>query len=362
MSFTAEPLVDVVIPVHDTSRPLQRAVDSLLLSGFAVPGELRISVVCHNLRITEVAAMLTPETHSKVRFLEWEDREPSPAGPFMHGIRSATAEFVSIMGSDDSLEPGALLAWYNSASRRGLAALIPPERHASGAKIATPPTRPWRRALLHPVRDRLAYRTAPLGLLRRTSVSELDLDMPTRLRSGSDQLFAVKLWFSGLPIAYGRGLPHYVVGADARSRVTFTVRAIEDELRAVRELVTDPWVLALPDRARRSIVTKSYRVHLISSVFVRTSTDRWTSDDARFVQATLRVFSEVAPGFENPLSIADRRLLDTLSHERSGASELNELLAARRRFRSPAAVLTRSPWGLFAIDGPLRYMVASRLL
>jgi len=357
-----DPSVDLIIPVHDPSRPLQRAIDSVLLSGLEVPSVLRISVVCHNIPAEQIAERLRPETRGLVRFLQLDDGEPSPAGPFMFGMRSATADYVSIMGSDDTLEPGALAAWLERAQHLGLTALIPPERHASGKKVATPPTRPWRSGLLDGARDRLAYRTAPLGLIRRESIERLGLTMPSRLRSGSDQLFGAKLWFSGERVAYGRGTPHYVVGADAVTRVTMTARPAAVELMAIDELVADPWFAALSLRARRSIVTKIVRVHIVSAAATRTTHESWTPEDRTWLSGLLSRLALSAPGYERTLSIADARLVDALSGAEASTDRLGALLAARRRFGTPATIVTRDIRGLLAADGPLRFMAASVLL
>ena len=355
-------LVNVVIPIHDLTRPLQRAVDSLQHSGLTPGTELRITVVCHGIASHDVERILTPHARSLVQLIEFDDGVASPAGPFMHGIRNSAAEFISLMGSDDTYEPGAAGAWYKQATRDSLAALIPPERHASGTKISTPPIRPWRRGRLDALRDRLAYRTAPLGLIRRTTIDELGLNLPTHLHNGSDQLFGLKLWFSGLHMGYGKGLPHYVVGADANTRVTTAARKISDELRAVAEIFSDPWTLARTLPERRAIATKSYRVHVVSAVLVRVTSDNWTPGDANYVSTLLALFREVAPGFESPLSLADRRLLDALEAGNWSAIELEKHVHARGDFRRLSSWLTRSFSGIVAPDGPPRILIARRLL
>lgn len=360
--MNGQPIIDVVIPVHDPSRPLQRAVDSLLASGLSVPTELRINVVCHNVPVDEIAQTLRPDAREKVRLLEFNDGQPSPAGPFMFGISSATAEYVSIMGSDDSLEPGALRAWLDAARAGDLTAVIPPERHASGAKVATPPIRPFRSGALHPLKDRLAYRTAPLGLIKRGAVSRLGLDMPPRLRNGSDQLFGLKLWFSGEPIGYAHRAPRYVVGADAKTRVTFAVRPAVEDLRAISELFADEWTRSQPLPVRRAIVAKSVRVHVFSAALVRTKGDRWTDDDRAHIAGLLREAEELAPGYLRVLSIADRRLVDALLAGTAGVDMLSSLLRLRSRFGHPLTVLTRDIRGLAEGDGPLRFMIAAKLL
>jgi hypothetical protein len=353
------PAIDLVIPIHDPSRPLERALRSVLEPDLP---DVRVTIVCHNLAASDVEPLVPDRLRGAVRLLELRDGEPSPAGPFMLGIRSATAEYVSIMGSDDTLEPGALAGWLARTRRFEADVLIPPERHASGRKVATPPIRPGRARLLDPVKDRLAYRTAPLGLIRRTLVDELGLDMPSRLRSGSDQLFGLKLWFSGARIVYGRQLPRYVVGADARSRVTFTLRTAQEELRAVHELFDDPWVAGLPGRVRRAIVTKSVRVHIFSSALVRDAGDRWTDEDRRYLAELLEVAARAAPDFEVPMSIADRRLVDLLRDPASPEARIGDALRARQRYGMPSTVIARDPRGLLSVDGPLRFMVAARLL
>ena len=358
----SSPLLDLIIPVHDSSRPLQRAIESVLLLGLRVPEQLRVTLVCHNIPRSEIEGSLSTDARNAVRFLELNDGEPSPAGPFMFGIRSATAKYISIMGSDDTLEVGALASWLATAERLKLTALIPPERHADGRKVATPPIRPFRKGLLNPVKDRLVYRTAPLGVMLRSAVDRLRLDMPSTQRGGSDQLFGVKLWFSGERLAYAKGAPSYVVGADAVSRVTLTPRTAQEELRAVSELVTHPFVRSLPAAAIRAIVTKSVRVHVFSAAAARTRDGRWTDEDRATIRRLLSVFDVVAPNYRRPLCLADQRLVDALEAGDVAVERLSKLVKNRTKFGHPMTVLTRDPRSFFAVDGPIRFMVAAVLL
>ncbi|MBX7556782.1 hypothetical protein K1Y78_55195, partial [Streptomyces sp. tea 10] len=56
------PLVDIVIPVHSTSRPLQRAVSSALRAApGAAPGQCRVTAVAHQLTAEQVHSMLSVE-------------------------------------------------------------------------------------------------------------------------------------------------------------------------------------------------------------------------------------------------------------------------------------------------------------
>ncbi|WCI08606.1 hypothetical protein PJ267_21030 [Arthrobacter sp. OVS8] len=132
----------------------------------------------------EISRNIPPELASATRFLELRDGIPSPAGPFNYGLEQATAEFVCILGSDDSLEPGALRQWLELARTHSSAMVIAPQRHAGGAPVRTPPVRVRRQFKLDPVKDRLSYRTAPLGLLRRSEIQRLGLEFSADLRTG----------------------------------------------------------------------------------------------------------------------------------------------------------------------------------
>ncbi len=75
-----EPLVDVVVALHDLSRPVARTVRSV----FALPGDdvadgrLRVTVACHELDASDVAAVLPDELRRSVRLLEVRDGLGSP--------------------------------------------------------------------------------------------------------------------------------------------------------------------------------------------------------------------------------------------------------------------------------------------
>lgn len=358
----ATPLVDLIIAIHDPDRPLERGIRSLFDQGLMLGSELRVSVVCHNLEITEVRSRLSEETRAAVRFLDLKDGIPSPAGPFNLGVSEATAKYVSIMGSDDLLESGAVKAWLERAERGAFAAVIAPIRLADGSPVRTPPTRPWRGRALHPVRDRLSYRSAPLGLVRRDVLERLGLTFAPGLSTGEDQLLCLKLWFSGEPIAYGRGEPRYLGGDGAASRVTLTRRPLQDDYRALEGIVGDPWFAGLILRNRRAIAAKLTRVHVFAAAASRPDEESWVSGEREYLAGFIARLRLVAPGFERPFSIADRKLIDSLVDQTSEAGIIASHVAARRRFGSPATLLTRSLRGQFAVEGPLRFMAASVLV
>src|SRR5699024_3905530 len=106
--------VDVVIAVHTPSRPIARAVRSVLDHN---AGGVHLIVVCHNIAAEEIRAEVDPEHREQITWLEHHDGKHHPAGPFNAGIRTATGDYIAIMGSDDVLQPGAISSWYWLARR-----------------------------------------------------------------------------------------------------------------------------------------------------------------------------------------------------------------------------------------------------
>lgn len=354
-------LVDHVIAVHDARRPIARAVRSVLGSGLDA-SSLRVSVVCHNIAAGVIADALGPELAASVRLVELTDGIRSPAGPFNLGLDSADARFVSVMGSDDTLEPGALAAWAAFAVRRGLDIVIPVERHAAGGLVRTPPVRLRRTAPLDPVRDRLAYRTAPLGLIDLGLLRRVGARMTEGLATGEDQDFGARLWFSGVAIGYGRGLPAYVVGDDAEQRTTLAHRDVADEFAASVGLVREPWFAALELSDRRAIATKLVRVHVFMFILRRFDANDWAAGERLALFDVVARIERAAPGFLGHLSRADAAVLAALGDESVTTEQLGALAAARRRFGAPATLLPARPGALLAADAPLRFMAASALL
>src|SRR5690606_28609468 len=290
--------------------------------------EVRVSVVAHNLEADVVRARLEAEglggalADGRVRVLELADGVPSPSGPFTLGLENAEARYVSIMGSDDHLEPGALAAWFALGESRTSAAVLAPMRLDSGRLVRSPVPRPfvgrvWAAPLdpvrgrpaprsaplgllgreggarlvrspvprpfvgrfwaapLDPVRDRLAPRSAPLGLLRREVVERLGLRLVPGLRTGEDIPFSARLWFSGERLDLDRRAPAYVIGTGAHERVSTSPRPVPEELAAVRILRSEPWVAELGARERRALAVTMLRVHVLGAVTRRVVRGTW---------------------------------------------------------------------------------------
>lgn len=359
-------LVDVVIAVHSPDRPIERVIASLMVSGLPTEPEasdrLRITVVCHNTEVAPIRERVAAEHRGRVRFVEYADGIKSPAGPFNHGIFLATGTWVSIMGSDDSLEPGALASWLKAAGADGADVLIAPMAHAGGGSILTPVVRRNRRTALDPVADRLSYRTAPLGLLRLAVVRSLGLDFPTRYATGEDQSFSAQLWFSGAHISYGRGLPRYLVHDDAVARVTATPRSVTEDLAFATDLVDSDWFSTLDPSERASIVTKLMRIHVFGHVMLRAEAGSWCEQDADEMAEAARRLLFAAPQAARPLSLADRTLLDAVARREADPVLMKSLTTLRRTFTNPRTWLPRDLSQLMHPEAPFRFMSASALM
>lgn len=351
----SEPLVEVIIPTHDPARDVNRAISSITLGNRH--SSVAVTVVAHD--IPREAVRLDDSVAKDVRVVEFRDGVHSPAGPKNFAIESARGRYLSFIDSDDQVEPGAILSWTERAIEARAAALIPPERHARGAKIRTPPVRVGRRSALDPVKDRLAYRTAPLGIIERRVIIEHGLRFGAGLATGEDLEFGLRLWFSGETIVYGRGLPHYVVGDDAGSRASTSARPLELEFRAIADLVAGSWFASRSQLERTAIAIKLVRVHLFGSA---RDASGWSVDDRAVLRDLLATLEHAAPGLTKPLSIADARLYRALADPDSTADHIVDLARRRRRFGRPPTVITRSLGGQFSREGPLRFMAASALL
>ena len=349
--------VDVIIAVHTGERPIARAVRSVLDGN----GEgVRLTVVCHNID-TEQIKPLDAQHRDRVRFLEHLDKHRSASGPFNAGIDAATAQYVAIMGSDDVLAPGAVASWFWLARRTNADAVIARLEIGTGRRVVpTPPTRPMRRRDLDAVRDRLSYRSAPLGLVSRDALTRLGLRLEEGAVVGGDVGFVTRLWFGGR-VAFDRSGPAYMIGEDAADRVTYAPRPISSELRFLRRLLRQHWFAELSLVERRAACVKFIRIHLFGAVHNRADPGFWTDVERTDLAEVARRLLDAAPGVEAVLSLADRRLLDAILSERATGETFAELSVARRRHGRPGTVLTRDPSQFFAREAPLRLMAASVL-
>ena len=363
--------VDVVIAVHTAQRPVARAVISVFAAanpsaaqgGGRVP--VRVTVVAHNIDAAVIEAnlegVLVP-AGSSLRVLPFVDETRSPAGPFNHGLDAADAPYVAVMGSDDRLAAGALASWVALARRTEAAVVIARLANArpdgSISVVPTPPARPLRTARLDGVKDRLSYRSAPLGLIDRKTMERLGLRFTLGHEVGEDVAFVTRLWFSGEPIAFDRRGPAYLVQDDALDRTTYVARPVSRELAFLADLVAQQWFVSLPLRARRAAATKLLRIHVFGLLINRTP-DFWTSQERATLADITRSVVRSAPGCQRVLSRADRAVLDAVTDPAGPVDQTLALARARRLHGRPQTIITRDLRMLMAREAPLRLMAAS---
>lgn len=361
-----DPEVDVVIAVHTLSRPVERAVASVLEHTVAA---VRVTVVVHNTDPGPIRKRLSRFLDDpRLRIETWADDFRTPAGPKNHGLSLATAPFAAMLDSDDSLEPGALDAWLEAAKTRdGIAdAVIAPSAGSDGVLHPSPPvrarmTRSGRGVPLDPVRDRLAYRASPLGLIGRARFAHLRFseDVPT----GEDQPLSAALWFTpGSRVVFPARAPRYREHDDQADRVTGEPRAARDDFRQLALLLDPaaPW--SADPRVRLSFAVKLLRVHLFDSVRNRVGRGTWSRENAEELAEIASRILAWEPRAPLLLARADAALLRAVRAVGTGEAELVRLLDARARLRSIAALVPDRARLLLHAQAPLRYHLAGALL
>lgn len=266
--------IEAVIPLHDTARPIRRTVRSLLDQQrplAAAGATLEISIVCHNIAAASVRSVLGDELLDDcISLLELSDGIYSPAGPKNYALDRSGAEYITFVDSDDYLEPGALDAWLGAARRTGAAAVVAPIRMPGGAILASPRVRPSKPRIADPVRDGLATRSLPHGLLRRAELERIGFRYTAGLRSGEDLEPTLRLFFTGGPISYAYGSPAYCQTDDSgASRVTAEIGRLDEEFSWFAPLAQQDWLARASRTERSAIGTKLMRVHGIGALHRR---------------------------------------------------------------------------------------------
>lgn len=284
----SEPRVDVIVAVHNSSRPVERAVASTLRNAVGV----RVSVVAHNVQAASIRTRLgSLAADPRVRVLELADGVRSPANAYNHGLDMSTAEFVSIVGSDDELDAGALDEWLALAERLDADAVIAPIVRDGGGGVPTPRVRRRRIGQIADLdRDRLFERSAPLGLQRRARVDHLRYS--AGLPRGVDQAYGLRLW-NDHRVVFDPRLPAYLEHADQDDRITHVFGALADDFVWIEDLA-DALERVSP-AVRRGVVAKTLRVHLLPGVGVRARAGSLDSEDRAVAAHLLQRFIDLAP-------------------------------------------------------------------
>lgn len=335
-----------------------------VLRGGLEPHQIRISVVCHNIDPASIARRLEPLTGDgalpdQVRLLELHDGTRSPAGPFNHGIDHATGRFVSIMGSDDTVDPGAYAAWLAIAEAHRSSAVVASLRTTATGRVPTPAVRPGHALDLDPIRDGLAYRTAPLGLVRRTEIERLGLRLTEGLPTGEDQEFSARLWFGGGRIDYAAEAGDYVVHDDQDDRVTLLRYDLTTLFRFATQLVEGDWFPRQDDKVRAALVTKILRVHVVPTVTVLAGSGGWDPAQRHTAKGIVDTIVAAAPRGLASLSRAERQAIDALRDPTAPLVQLTSAAARAREFARPTSLLTHDPRHLLRPDAPIRWVAAS---
>lgn len=349
------PRVDVTIAVHSATRPIARAAASVLEHTHA---PVRVNVVAHNIDPEIIRANLGAYADDpRLRLLSLHDGIPSPAGPMNHGFAMSTAPFITVMGSDDELAPGTIDSWLSVQEATGAEMVIAKIRLADGRTDPYPPVRRGRRTRkLSGRKDRLAYRSAPLGLIDRERFGELRLT--EGLSSGEDLAYSLTLWFTGRNLAYDLDGPAYIINDDAVDRVTAAPRPLAQDFSFLDEVEGFSWFAAASRSERIAIVVKLIRIHVFDAILARIRTAEDLASNRSDILALLDRFEKLAPGATALLSLADRRVFDAL-RDPSGTPELiMQGLEARHVYLSVPTLLPRNPLRALHSQAPFRTLFA----
>ncbi len=348
--------VDVLVPVHSAHRPVARLARSVLRT--TVP--IRLLVVAHNVDPAEIESALGEHlADDRVTVLPFEDGIPSPAGPLRYALERLQSPFFMKIDSDDYLADGAIESWTATQRRFDADIVIPTMRMAGTPRnFPTPPRRPFR-IRLDPVRDRLAYRTSTMGLIR-ADLAEKAIPTPG-LGTAEDLAPGLRLWFSGTRIVRADPRRPYLVASDARDRVTEVAWPMAEALGFAAPLADDEDFWATLDAsARVSIVAKLLRVQVFPSLASRSRVEL-TADDVAFVCAAARRLSGLAPGVGRVLSRNDADLFGELLSRSADPDRLRQLAARSSRHFSAGGLATSRIHDGLRRDAPARYLGASLL-
>ncbi|MGB5952024.1 MAG: glycosyltransferase family A protein [Ornithinimicrobium sp.] len=355
--------VEVIIAVHTPTRPIAQAIASITHGNMdRAGGRVGLRVVCHNIDVESIADAVPAALRAQVTWMQHRDSARSASGPFNAGMRASRAEFVSIMGSDDRLQPGAVASWIDLARSTGADCVQARLAIGTSARpVPTPPTRLSRRRhprLADPVRDRLSYRSAPLGLVRNEVRRRLGVQLIEGMPVGGDVPYVTRLWCE-TKVAVDTTGPAYVIGEDATDRVTYQPRPLAQELAFVSHLLAADWFTAYPGAIRSAIATKLLRIHLFGVISNRPD-PQWWSPTQRFALAEITAdVLAAAPDVSDPLSRADHAVIDAMLKPSMPAESMIAAAGARRRHGQPGTLMPRQLMYLAHREAPPRFMAAS---
>lgn len=350
-----DPVVEVTVAVHSATRPIARAVASIV-DHTAAP--VRVNVVAHNIDPEIIRANLgTYAQHPAVRLLALSDGIHSPAGPMNMGLAASTAPFVAVMGSDDEFAPGAIDSWLALQRATGATTVLARILIGGRGNDPYPPVRRGRRTRgLDARKDRLSYRSAPLGLIDRDTFG--GLRFTEGLPSGEDLAYSATLWFTGRAIAYDLTGPAYVINEDADDRVTHAPRPVPEDFAFLDAIEATPWFADLGRRDRLALAVKVLRVHFFDAVLARTKVPEGIAAHRADLLGVLDRLEGTAPGVTALLARTDRSVIDELRTTTPDPAAILHLLDARWNYRTVGALLPRNPLRVLHAQAPFRTLFA----
>jgi hypothetical protein len=349
------PRIEAIVCVHNTSRPVERAVGSALQNS----ASLRVTVIVHNTdpdAVTDRLATLVRDP--RVRVLELSDGIRSPANAFNYGLDNATGQYVCLIGSDDELERGALDSWLALADTTHSDVVVAPVRRVAGGGLPAPDAGRGRTVRLDGDRDRLFERVAPLGLVRLARFA--GLRFTEGLPRGVDQAYGLHMWFSGAAVAFDPTTPAYLEWDDQPDRVTTAGGPLSADFGYLDVFEGDAVFQSMSAAARRAVAARIVRVYLVGGVARRLTETGLTGEDRAALSAVLRRLRAWAPGVDGILAVRDRRALRAALNPVLSGEDVRRAIGDRSRYLTVNALLTVNPVRVLHRHAPLRSLIAGR--
>lgn len=291
----AAPLIEVIVPVHTPTRPIARAVGSVLAANST---RIHVTVVCHGVQPALIAQELGEASlDPRVRLVSLTDGIPSPAGPLNEGVRVSTGSYLTFLGSDDAFAEGALPAWETELA--GFPdILIGQLVTETGGRILAPAPRIGRFHGLNVFRDMLNYRSAPVAALfaRELLVGDSSPRFLEGARTGEDLGLGIVLWNTAQDIRYSQCTVGYYGYESGDDRVTHAPLPPNEIQAPVRAAVQLPALEGLPRRNRQAIAVKLLRHQVL--YWLQAADRQGKLDEAMISEAaeTVGLLRKFAPG------------------------------------------------------------------
>lgn len=327
----------IVVPVHSTSRPVRRAVESVLNEP-----EFGVVLVAHGVDPHD----LDLPSDSRIHVVEVKEACGRPGFAFNRGFEVATAEWVGVLGSDDWYQPGALSRMLSRALRDDADGVLAPQRR-EGEQQNTGIPATVRRKNLEPTRDRLFWRSSPLGIFKRGLLGVGEFGFDEQVGAGVDQLNGALLWAGGHRISYYPDDPPYIVGGSPGDHASELDGRLANHASGWEVLWHDSRIQSLSLPTRRALANRMLTVNVFSVVLPRASSGTLDQADLEWVSRLLQTMSEVAPGMERSLSIGHCRIFRALV--KADARQLDEALSRATFVQNrlpchPSALFSPSFW------------------